>query len=1092
MMSVITEQNVVSPADMQPVAYGQEELYSAFQRNPAGSAQNIRLCCDIRGRVDAARARAALDCIVDRHPMLRTVYTRNGADVWQRAIEGASCDFRIVDVSQQRDEIPDARVREENEKPFDLEHGPVFRARLFLCGEHDGVLLLCAHQIAADHASLRIVFRDFQALYAALADDRILRLPPLRTTYYDYARRQRQMMNGDGGGASLEFWRSRLSDRETVLDLPLDWRRPVEPDCQPAELRFELPGDLAHRLRSLAGSAGKESSAVYLTAYAILLSRYGSAENVPIGSLATARNTAELENAVGNFSNRVVIMAHCAPHLTFRQLLEQVSVTTQQAYEHGDLPFPLLLEKLDLRLPAERAPLCDVYYLWDEGGHPDGRFADVPFEAVAECETIPGAFDLGLRVHSGGASVQVSLLYRKDLFEAGTIQRMSGHLLRLLESIAGSPEIPIGELELMPEDERALVLGPYAGSSAESPRRCVHELFAEQAALRPEAEALVFGGERLTYGELDRRSNQVARFLRGQGLRPEEPVGIFMERSVDMIVSIVGILKAGGAYAPIDPMYPAERIDFMVQDMAARWIMTHRQVHANPAITGKLVYVDGPGSAIAGASEEAVSNVVTPQAVAVLIYTSGSTGQPKGTLIPHRTVVRAIRNTNYLNVTPQDRVGQAMSPSFDVCILEVWSALANGAALIGIPREILLAPSAMAEKLRSERISVLCLTTAYLNQIGREAPDLLKDVRAVLFGGEAAEPEPVRNILKHGPPQDLINAYGPTEAAMVSSCHKVVSVPVDAQTIPIGRPVTNVRVYLLDSRMRPVPLGLPGEIYIGGEIGCGYWNRPELNREKFVADVISGEPGALLYRTGDLARLRGNGDFEFIGRIDQQVKIRGYRIELPEVQLAVASHPDVRQAFVMVREDQPGDKRLVAYVTLQRELPYAADALRQYAKSKLPEYMVPAAIVRMESIPLTPHGKIDREALPAPHDRPQTATALVEPGTDLEQAVARIWAELLAVENVGLNDNFFDLGGDSLLGMRLVVALRDTFGIDLPLRHLFNSGTLREFCAMLGSNQPQAGRLEKMARILEEIEQMSGDELEDAVEAFSEPPIATN
>jgi amino acid adenylation domain-containing protein len=542
-----------------------------------------------------------------------------------------------------------------------------------------------------------------------------------------------------------------------------------------------------------------------------------------------------------------------------------------------------------------------------------------------------------------------------------------------------------------------------------------------------------------------------------------------------MVVSIVGILKAGGVYCPIDPAYPPERIDFMVRDMGARLVLTHRHLITDLPGGVALVHIDDPESQIAATSDESVLYKTAPESPAALIYTSGSTGTPKGTLIPHRAVVRSIRNTNYLRVTAADRVGQAMSPSFDVCILEVWSALANGAALIGLPRETILAPAEMERTLRAERLSVLWIPTAYLHQIGRDTPSLLGGVRVVLFGGERAESEPLRRILQHGPPGELINCYGPAEGGIIASFHRI-AIEDCVGTIPIGRPVKNVRMYVVDGQMRPAPIGVPGEIWIGGEIGSGYRNRSELNREKFVADTFSGLSGAKLYRSGDLGRLNGSGEFEFLGRADQQVKLRGYRIELSEVQMAVGSHPDVRQAIATIREDQPGTRRLVVYVTLRRDLTGAQTVLREHAAGKLPHYMVPAAIIPMESIPLTPNGKIDLRLLSVSGSPVQEA-AYDKPATELEKAMAGIWKELLGLDRVASNDNFFSVGGDSLTGMRLIVAIRDYFGIDLPLRCLFDAADLSSFCEELHSYEQQPGQLEKLARIIEEVQNTSEEEV---------------
>ena len=554
----------------------------------------------------------------------------------------------------------------------------------------------------------------------------------------------------------------------------------------------------------------------------------------------------------------------------------------------------------------------------------------------------------------------------------------------------------------------------------------------------------------MTYRQLDQRSNQVAQFLVGEGLYPEDRVGIFMDRSADMVVAMLGILKAGGAYVPIDPDYPVERLKFIAEDTAARRILTHQRVDVVLPGTAPSVCVDAADSPIRKCSSEPVINRSTPESVAVVIYTSGSTGKPKAACIPHRAAVRTVRNTNYVQAVPEDRVAQAGSPSFDAAITEIWLALVNGATLVGMRRETLLGPAELISFLRKERISILILNTSYVHQIACDAPEVLKGVRKVLFGGETAEPEPLRELLKYVGPGVLVNGYGPAEGCVITTYYEITNIPEDATTIPIGRPVSNAQVYLLDDLQRPVPIGVQGEIYIGGEgVARGYLNRPELTAQRFVPDTFSGKPGKLLYRTGDLARMRGNGELEFRGRADEQVKIRGHRIELAEVRQAIAAHPEVKQVFLMVREDQRGDKRLVAYVTVRRSLATVQDSLRQHAKQKLPAHMLPAAFVVLDAIPLNTNGKVDRKALPAPNDRPDLAISYREPETDLERKLTRIWQELLRVDHIGVNDNFFDLGGHSLLAARLIALIEKETRHNIPVAALFEAPTVAQLAQRL-------------------------------------------
>jgi amino acid adenylation domain-containing protein len=604
--------------------------------------------------------------------------------------------------------------------------------------------------------------------------------------------------------------------------------------------------------------------------------------------------------------------------------------------------------------------------------------------------------------------------------------------------------------ETMNKDARSRGLSLSSGRIVPYPRVTVHQLFAEQVALRPEAEAVVFGTERLTYSELDQRSNQVAQFLVSRGICAEDRVGIFMNRCADLIVAMLGILKAGGAYTPIDPDYPAERLKFIAEDTSVKYVFSKSDVTAALPTTAPIVYVDGADSPIRDCSTEPVPNRVSPESIAVVIYTSGSTGKPKAARIPHRAVIRTVRNTNYVQIAPDDRIAQAGSPSFDAAIKEIWLALVNGATLVGVPKGTLLGPAEFKRLVQAERINILVINTTYVHQMALDAPDVFSGVRRVLFGGETANPTLLRPLLKYMAPGALVNCYGPAEGCVITSFHEITDIAEDATTVPIGRPVNNTQVYLLDEARRPVPIGVEGEIYVGGEgVARGYLNRPDLTAQRFLPDTFTGKPDRLLYRTGDLGLMRSNGEIEFRGRADEQVKIRGHRIELAEVRQAIAAHPEVTQVFLMVREDQPGDKRLVAYVTLRHQMGAAQDSLLRHAKDKLPAHMRPAAFVVLSELPLNTNGKVDRKALPPPNDRPEFGNGYRPPSTEVESKLTRIWRELLRVNQIGVDDNFFDLGGHSLLAARLIGRIEKEMGYNIPVATLFEAPTIAELAHCL-------------------------------------------
>jgi amino acid adenylation domain-containing protein len=874
----------------------------------------------------------------------------------------------------------------------------------------------------------------------------------------DTAPRRENIPTARAFRSSIEFWRDQLKGQLPVLDLPIDRRR--RPDGQSGpyrEIRFSLPSNLVIGMRCLAEQEGTSLFCLYLTTYAVLLSRYCNTTDVFIGTSSATGVTSDLVAGTGDGPDISFLRGRCEPDVSFRALLQPISELLSAAQENY-VPFPDILNLVSTLRPAGRGSVSDAYFIWESENH---RNRTVPFTSAQDIESLQssqGPFDIALRIQYTQQAVKPSLAYREDLFEPTTIQRMSRHWLRLIESVIASPETAICRLDMMPEEERALVLGAYAGANADYPRMCLHELFARQAAERPDAEALVFGTTRLTYQQLDERSNQIAHFLRNEGIAPEDPIGIFMDRSAEMIVCMLGILKAGGAYVPIDPDYPEERLSFIANDIAFRLVLTEHRVRTKLTTAAPLIEIDGPDSSIAACSKGPVANVSTPESLAVVIYTSGSTGQPKAACIPHRAAVRTVCSTNHIDATPADRMAQVASPSFDAAIMEIWLALVNGATLVGMRRETLLDHSELKKLIQKEKLSILILNTAYVHQIGRDAPELLKGVRKVMFGGEAAEPGPLREILHSVGPGVLVNGYGPAEGCVITTYHEITSIPESAATVPIGRPVTNAQLYLLDGCGQPVPIGVPGEICIGGEgIARGYWNRPQLTAERFIPDPFSGTPGRPLYRTGDIGRMRENGEFEFVGRADEQIKIRGYRIELAEVRAAIVSQPDVKQVFLMVREDQPGDKRLVAYVTARREISSFGELLREHVKSKLPSHMIPGSFIILDSIPLNTNGKVDRKALPAQQSRIDSAAGYKPPQTDLERRLVKIWQQLLRMDRIGVNDNFFELGGHSLLAARLIARIEEQTGHRLSAKALLEGPTVAQLAQKLSSTRGTTG-----------------------------------
>ncbi|HEX2190746.1 MAG TPA: non-ribosomal peptide synthetase, partial [Longimicrobiaceae bacterium] len=632
----------------------------------------------------------------------------------------------------------------------------------------------------------------------------------------------------------------------------------------------------------------------------------------------------------------------------------------------------------------------------------------------------------------GGRDPRAALSYSTDLFERGTIVRMLGHLRRVLEQAAANADVRLSRLGLLGEAERALVLEEWNRTERPYPRgACIHELFEAQVRERPDAPALVWGEESLSYAELNARANRLAHHLRALGVEPEARVAILMPRSIELVVSELAILKAGAVYVPIDPSFPAERIAFMLADSGSPLVLS-RTGAGLPMLAGvERVDVDA-------LPEGACHDPRVPLhsgAAAYVMYTSGSTGEPKGVVVPHRAVVRLVVHNGYADFGPEDRVAFAANPAFDASTLEVWAPLLGGGRIVVIPPEVLLEPRRFAAALARHEVDVLWMSVGLFNQYAEELEAEIPRLRYLIVGGDALDPQTIARVRKSHAPRHLLNGYGPTETTTFAITHEVTDVEEGARSIPLGRPIANTRIYALDAHGEPVPVGVGGELYIGGAgVALGYQNRPGLTAERFVPDPFGGEPGARMYRTGDLGRWLPDGTIEFLGRNDHQVKVRGFRIELGEIEARLLAHPEVREAVVLAREDAPGDKRLVAYYVGAEGA--EAETLRAHLSKRLPEYMVPAAYVRLEALPLTPNGKVDRRALPAPDGAPARGR-YAAPRTPVEEVLAGIWAEVLRLERVGVEDGFFELGGHSLLAARVVSRVRQVFGVELPLRALF-------------------------------------------------------
>jgi amino acid adenylation domain-containing protein len=938
----------------------------------------------------------------------------------------------------------------EAEKPFVINTDPLLRATLLLASETEQILLITMHHIVSDGWSIGILIQEIATLYSAFVKGEPSPLPELDIQYVDFAVWQKQWLQGETLEQQVSYWQQQLAGAPALLELPTDRPRPSVQTSSGATYESVISAQLYTGLETLAQREGVTLFMTLLAAFDVLLYRYTGQADIVVGSPIANRNHAEIENLIGFFVNTLVLRSDLSGNPTFRELLQRVQKVALGAYIHQDLPFETLVEILQPERNMSHSPLFQVMFALQNTPISDLELPGVTLSQVKTERSI-SIFDLMLSIESSGQELVISWEYNTDLFDAHSIESLAKHFGMLLKEIIANSSQQICAIPILSTSEKKQLLWDWNNTKTDySQDLCIHQLFEQQVEKTPGATAVIYGENQLSYAELNHRANHLAYRLIEMGVTAETLVGLCVERSSQMIVGMLAILKAGGAYVPLDPSYPAERLSFMLTDAQVSVLLTEQSLlkllSNQPVQLVSLDTLTWPEETL----PNPVIQQITVDSLAYVIYTSGSTGTPKGVMVPHRGVNRLVCNTNYIHLQESDQVAQAANAAFDAATFEIWGALLHGATLVGLSRQTTLLPSAFAAELKKQQITVLFLTTALFNQVVSLEPEAFKELRYLLFGGEAVDPQWVKFVLEQGAPQHLLHVYGPTENTTFSTWFEVKDVSNDALTIPIGRPISNTTAYVLDGNQQIVPQGVAGELCLGDAgLAKGYLNHPELTAEKFIAHPFSDEPQARLYRTGDLVKYLPDGNIEFIGRIDNQVKIRGFRIELGEVESAISQHPHVSQVTVVAREDNPGNKQLVAYVVSNSGEEISSNEIRASLKGKLPDYMLPAVVVCLDELPLTPNGKIDRRALPIPDFTQLQGEEYVAPRNEVEEQLSKIWIEVLRIERVGVYDNFFELGGHSLLATQLMSRVRQVFDVEVPLRKLFEANTIEALATQI-------------------------------------------
>ncbi|MBL0694525.1 amino acid adenylation domain-containing protein, partial [Comamonas sp. JC664] len=1047
-----------------PLSFAQQRLWFVSQLSESGSsAYNLAFPLKLQGALNLPALQQSFDELVRRHEALRTTFRLEGDAPVQVIHPTASVPLEVLDLTdlteaEVRHEETLRLVQEEARYPFDLEQGPLMRALLMKHADTDHVLVLNLHHIVTDGWSNGVMVRELAALYAAFSQGQPSPLPALPIQYADFAVWQRQWLQGEVMDAQLDYWRGKLAGAPSHLELPTDKPRPAQQSFRGASTPLSLSNPLSEALETLAKREAATPFMVLLAAFQVVLSRYSGQEDILVGSPIAGRRQAESEDLIGFFVNNLVLRSRVQGHVTFRSLLAQVRDTTLGAYEHQDVPFEKLVEVLQPERDPSRTPLFQVSFTLHNAPLPALSLAGLTL-SLEEPPPSVVRFDLELQLQRTTQGFEGGINYSTALFTADTAARLSRRLAALLEAAVASPDVPLSRLSLLTPDERKQVLTDVNATAVDYPRdTAIHALFAAQAARSPGSVAVSSATRPLTYRQLDQRANQLAHHLRTVGVRPGARVGLCVERSPDLIVGMLGILKAGAAYVPVEPRQPTERITSMLHDARVSVLLSQDAIAEELPDPGcPLVLLDADAQVIGAQPVTAPEVPVGGDDLAYVMFTSGSTGRPKGVGVPHRGVVRLVKGSSFVRFGPREVFLQLAPAAFDASTFEIWGALLHGARLVLAPPKA-LAVEDLGALLVRESITTLWLTAALFEQVAASQGDALSQVRQVLAGGDVLSVPRVReHLARLAPEAVLVNGYGPTENTTFSATQALRSGDRLGRSVPVGRPIANSTTYVLDADLHPVPPDVPGELFVGGDgLAWGYLEQPALTAERFIPHPFATTPGARLYRTGDKARWRPDGTLEFLGRADFQVKVRGFRIEPAEIEAVLRQFAGVEDTVVVAREDTPGDKRLVAYVSTEAPAQLDVAALRAFVQKQLPDYMVPSAVVALPALPLNANGKVDRKALPKPEaPKPVVSQAAAgAPRSPLEAQLVFIWSEVLGAAQVGIHDDFFELGGHSLLATQVVTRVREALGVDLSLSDLFARPTVAGLAEHLG---PVAG-----------------------------------
>lgn len=1068
LLAQLLQERAKKPASF-PLSFAQQRLWFLDQLAPGNPFYNIPIVAPFSGSVEILTQ--ILNEVVRRHEALRTTFRAIEGQPVQVIAPSLKLDLPIIDLRQLPDGDRQAEanrlVEEEIQRPFDLASGPLVRAMLLQLDAFRYLFVLTMHHIISDGWSMEIFSRELSTLYQHFIQGQPSPLPDLLIQYADFAVWQRDWLKGEVLEKQLAYWKKQLADLP-VLQLPTDRPRPNEQRFQGAYHKIALSPTLSAELRQLSREEGVTLFMTLVAAFKTLLYRYSGQTDIVVGVPIAGRNRLELENLIGFFVNSLVLRTDLSGNPTFRQLLSRVREAALDAYAHQDLPFEKLVDELRPQRDLSRNPLFQVtFQLIKLHQLADTTLqADDPILSSLKVRRGTAIFDIAFSLWDGPAGINGGFEYNTDLFDPDTVERMAGHFQTLLAGIVADPQTRLGQLALLPDGERKQILEIWNRTSACYPAdRCLHEPFEAQVAKTPDSVAVSFEDQSVTYRELNRCANQLAHRLQGYGVGPDVLVGLFLERSIEMVVGLLAVLKAGGAYVPLDPAYPTERLSLMLGDIPAPVLLTQKHLlPILPTHAAKVILLDDHQELAADLHLENVRSAVQPDHLAYVIFTSGSTGKPKGVMISHRAICNHMEwMASTFPLTEEDAILQRTPFSFDASVWEFYAPLWAGARLVMASPQRYQDGAELVRQIQKHKITILQLVPSLLALLlDVSGVESCRSLRRVYCGGEALPPDLV-TLFYERLDANLFNLYGPTETtvdATVWECREIEK----HQAVLIGRPIANNQAYILDDWLQPVPIGVPGELYLGGVgLGRGYLHQGALTAERFIPHPFDSAGGTRLYKTGDLVRYRPDGNIEYLGRTDHQVKVRGFRIELGEVEALLREYEGIKDAIVVPKAESVNGQSLVAYVLWTGPLPLSVTKLRRFLSQQLPEYMVPTHFVSLDVFPLLPNGKVNRKALPDPAGLyPAQETTYAAPHTVLERKVAAVWQEALQLDKVGIYDNFFDLGGHSLLMIRLHSKLREMVNADLSLMDLFRYPTINALVQHLSQEEQATPSFDKI------------------------------